>query len=338
MVMAEAFELSKPDMAAIVLQSALPTSVLDSGLRVVFANAAFCKVLGQTADQLIGRDIFEIFPLSEDLEADFREKYQSSFDGKVTRSVIVPYGYHTHDGQAVQRYWQTTQEPLRDAAGNVGHIVQRVQDVTHLVSLQKSNDFVTAELDHRVKNLVTVILATARITATSAESVEQYTDEFCDRLQSMARVYNKMSANGWQGLTFRELLEDELVQMSGRGAVRYSLKGDHVALSLKATKDGGMILHELVSNAVKHGCFSRPGGQLDVEWRLKGDVLCIEWVESGLTGLVPPEKIGFGMKLLSMIPDVTIQKEYCDTGLKLRYCIPITFGNGDIGFDETSRI
>lgn len=325
------------DVAAIAEQSALPIAVLDRELRIVFANRAYRTAVSATEGPIDGRCVLEVFDIPPQMEESYRQKCFEAFAGQVSRTRIQPYERTEPGGQAEQRYWQATQEPLRNADGDIVLIVQRVQDVTHLVSLQQSNDVVTAELDHRVKNLVTVILATARITSASAESVGQYTDEFCNRLESMARYYNKMSANGWKGLSFRSMFEDELAQVAGRGTSRYALRGEDLILSLKATKDGGMLIHELVSNAAKHGCFSRPGGRLDVEWKIVGTELRIDWTESGLTGIRPPEKVGFGTKLLSMMPNAKIRKEYRDSGLRLEYIVPVHTAVDGVHFTESRR-
>lgn len=332
--MADTADTKKLDIAGIAQQSVVPTIVMDRDLRIVFANAAYERAVQKPGENLVGQAVFDVFPFTSDKEIAFRKKCTEAFTGKMTRTAIQPYQQTDADGRTMMRYWQATQEPLRNADGDIEFIMQRVQDVTHLMTLQQSNDAITTELDHRVKNLVTVILATARISSTSAESVQQYTDEFCNRLESMARYYNKLSANGWQGLSLRSMFEDELAQVVGRGAIRYSLKGKDVVLSYKATKDGGMVIHELVANAVKHGCFSQPEGRLDVEWWISEGKLHVIWHETGLTGVREPSKVGFGTKLLSMLPNAEVHREFRDTGLWLNYVIPVNLATGGYEFDD----
>lgn len=321
------FELSgmdeKPDFGVFVGQTICPIMVLDRDFRYVFANEAYQKALGKTEAELLGWSYFEVLPETPKREAEIRERFRQTLDGQATRLEVQPFRALDSDGREKAGHWQAMQEPIRDASGRGIYIVQRAQDVTAQVMLQRSNDLIAAELDHRVKNLVTVILATARITSTGAESVEQYTDEFCSRLESMARYYNKLSANGWKGLSFRDMFEDELAQVAGRGSGRYAVSGENITLSVKATKDGGMVIHELVANAVKYGCFSRPGGRLDIEWTIVDGKLRILWVESGLEGVTEPTKTGFGTKLLSMMPNASIRRDFRDTGLVVEYVVPV---------------
>ncbi|KCZ49098.1 MULTISPECIES: sensor histidine kinase [unclassified Hyphomonas] len=318
-----AAEVSQHVVAGFVEQSMVPTMALDRDLRFVFANAAYCKSFSVLKEQLIGRNVFDVFDVAPEVEASFRKNWILSFQGKRTRSEVQKSIVKGRDGTSRPIHWQSTQEPFYGSDGQVQYVVQRVENITHLVELQQSHDVMTAELDHRVKNFVSVILATARITSASATSVEQFTDDFCSRIDSMARIYSRMSSSGLKGLQLRSLFEDELAQISSQKAIRYNLKGEDVQLTLKSTRDGGMVIHEFVTNALKHGCFSQPEGQLDVEWSVSGNLLRVLWVESGLTGVKPPKRVGFGTRLTEMLPNAKVTRDYKDTGLTIEYTVPI---------------
>ena len=325
-------ELSQSDIAGFVDQSAVPIMALDRDLRFVYANDAYCKYFSPPRDQIIGRSVFDVFELTPEMEESFKAKFLLTFQGKRTRSDVQMSIVAGADGKNKPVHWQSTQEPFFERDGKVRYIVQRVENVTHLVELQESHDVIAAELDHRVKNFVSVILATARITSASATSVEQYTEDFCSRVDSMARIYSHMSSQGLVGLDLRSMFEDELAQISNQKAIRYSLKGDDVKLTGKATRDGGMVIHEFVTNAMKYGCFSCPEGRLDVEWEVSDTHLRILWVESGLTGIKPPQKIGFGTRLTEMLPNAKVTRDYRDTGLVIEYVVPI-----DLVINETEQ-
>lgn len=321
---------SSPDLGAFLDQSICPVMILDRGFRYVFANEAYRKTVQRSEAELLGQSYFEVFP--EAPEQEVSEIFRRALRGEPARLELHPFpAVGVGDPDNVS-HWQAMLEPLRNKAGEAEYIVQRAQDVTAQVMLQKSVDVIAAELDHRVKNLLTIILATARITSASAVSVEQYTEEFCSRLESMTHCYNKLSANGWKGISFRELFDDELARVVARGSDRYSLKGDDIVLGLKASKDGAMVIHELVSNAAKHGCFTQPEGRLAIEWKVLDGMLRITWDESGLSGVQPPKKAGFGMKLLSMLPNARIRKDFRDTGLCLEYVVPVSLAVDDYEF------
>jgi PAS domain S-box-containing protein len=303
--------------------SIIPMMAVDKDLRYVFANKAYCEAIGREQVDILGQYVTDVYQMPPEDRDSFIRKCKATFAGEVTRSEVRTSIVPDASGRTRAINWQTTQEPFYGGAGEVIYIVQRVEDVTHLVELQKSHDVVTAELDHRVKNLISVVLAMARITSSTAQSVEQYTEEFCARLESVARIYNRMSDAGWTGLRLKSLFEDELAQVAGGRAIEYSLKGEDILLTVSATKDGGMVIHEMASNALKYGCFSQAGGRLDVEWSFEDGCLRILWVESGVTGIRPPDKEGFGTKLITMLPNARVKRDYRETGLRIEYIVPI---------------
>ena len=331
---AQVDELTQEDVAGFVDQSLVPTMAINRDLRYVYANQAYCEAIGMPIDDLLGKYVFDVYKGPSDHELSFQRKCSLSFQGGVTRSDVHTSVLTDEEGRPRTVHWQTTQEPIFGPDGQVRHLVQRAEDVTHLVELQKSHDVMATELDHRVKNFVSVILATARITSLSAASVEQYTEDFCSRVDSMARIYSRMSADGLKGLRLRELFEDELAQVAAKRNIQYSLSGDDVQLTVKSSKDGGMVIHEFVTNAVRHGCFSRPEGRLDVEWAVVGNELQVLWVESGLTGIKPPDKKGFGTRLTDMLPNAWVKRTYRDTGLTIEYIVPVEIIIDDGDQDE----
>lgn len=331
---AMADELTQEDISGFVDQSPVPTMAIDRDLRYIYANQAYCQAIGRPIDEVLGKYVFDIYQAPSDHELSFRRKCSLSFQGEVTRSEVQTSVFTDDEGRSRTVYWQTTQEPYFGRDGQVRCVVHRVEDVTHLVELQKSHDVIVTELDHRVKNFVSVILATARITSLSADSVEQYTEDFCSRVDSMARIYSRMSADGLRGLSLRSVFEDELAQVAARKNIQYSLKGDDVQLTVKSSKDGGMVIHEFVTNAVRHGCFSRPEGRLDVEWAVVDNELRVLWVESGLTGIKPPDKKGFGTRLTDMLPNARVTRTYHDTGLTIEYIVPVEVVTDDGDHDE----
>ena len=314
---------SEPDIGTFTRQSALPVVVIDRSLNIVFANAAYASVVHRPDENLVGCNILDVYVMSPEVKEQLREKCGEAFSGNVSRTNVQPYHEADADGVLRLRYWQATQEPVRNEAGEVEYVVQRIQDVSYLVNLQQKNDLVAAELDHRVKNLFSVILATARISSTNATSVKQYTDDFCGRLESMARYHNKMSEQGWTGLALREIFEEELKYGAPGMSDRYSISGVDAVLSQRSTKDGGMIIHELVSNATKSGCFTQPDGRLDISWTISDGTLRIVWDETGMKGVKPPERKGFGLRFLSMMPNATVRLEFRDIGLRIEYDVPV---------------
>ena len=293
----------------------LPVMILDREMLFVFANEAYLASVERLWSDLEGVYIFDAFPDTEERVQTVKAIFERSLAGVMTTLDAQPYHLDLANGEVETRYWQTVQEPIRDRSGDVQFMVQRAEDVTERTLLLKQNEIISAELDHRVKNLMTIIQSVARLTERSAVSTESYIEDFCARIDSMGRTYDRLSENKWRGLRFRELIEEELSTLLGQASDRYTIEGPDITLSLKSTKDAGLMIHELATNAVKYGCFTRPDGHLTVKWFVEETYLRVEWIETGLVNLQPPDRKGFGTKLFLSMPNVKYEIQYLPTGV-----------------------
>ena len=82
------------------------------------------------------------------------------------------------------------------------------------------------------------------------------------------------------------------------------------------------MIHELATNAVKYGCFTRADGHLTVKWFVEETYLRVEWVETGLVNLQPPIRKGFGTKLFLSMPNVKYEMRYLPTGVHVTIQMP----------------
>lgn len=173
---------------------------------------------------------------------------------------------------------------------------------------QDSQSLLIAELNHRVKNVLSLVLATTRQSAQQATSVEAFTQEVERRIQALASAHDQINAPTGASTQLRALLESEARAWNGRGEVdeRIHFSGRAVALDVRGYQTLALVLHELMTNAAKYGALSVPGGQLTVTWQLvEGRGLELEWNESGGPEVVAPTRRGFG----SIVTERTIPFE-----------------------------
>jgi len=161
-----------------------------------------------------------------------------------------------------------------------------------------------AELQHRVRNTLAVVKSITRRTADSSSSVEEMSAHLNGRLDAFARVQSAVTRNPEAGLSLMSLIQDELVAHAVREGDGRAIKGPEVALRPRAAESMSLALHELVTNAVKHGALADGnGGRIDIKWRLdskNGGDLLFDWLENGRNGgLEQPARHGFGMELLT---------------------------------------
>jgi two-component sensor histidine kinase len=151
------------------------------------------------------------------------------------------------------------------------------------------------ELQHRTKNLLAVIQALATASLPAGPARETY----FGRLHSLALAQDLVLEGDGGGASIMRLVEQALMSFGDRVMMR----GTDANLSAITAQGFALILHELATNAVKHGALRAPGGTVRVEWSLKAgspDLLVFEWRETGEPPAIVPNRTGFGTKLLEM--------------------------------------
>jgi two-component sensor histidine kinase len=150
--------------------------------------------------------------------------------------------------------------------------------------------------------MFSVIRSLVSATARSHRDVEAYRDALLGRISAFAATQVELAGHAWSSLGLRELLEFELTPYS-EGGGNVSLDGEQLDLDSAAAENLAMVIHELATNAAKHGALSQPDGRLEVTWRLTHDAtgearLVLEWIERGGPPVTPPQRRGFGSMVI----------------------------------------
>lgn len=156
-----------------------------------------------------------------------------------------------------------------------------------------------------MKNQYAVILAMARAAGTGSQTVSEFQSGFSDRLQSMSRAHDLLTRKEWKAVPLRDLITSELGAFSRED--RLDLRGDDVWLKEHAVVNMGMALHELATNASKHGAWSGPRGRISISWSIMGGDLTFVWREEGGPPARPRDHQGFGSKILERIVPTALQ-------------------------------
>ncbi|WP_286772344.1 PAS domain-containing protein [Sphingomonas sp. 66-10] len=211
------------------------------------------------------------------------------------------------------RHFRTLASPVHLPEGPILEWLGTSTDVDDLLQLQAQQEILVKELQHRTRNVMAVVQAVAGRTLKESQSLEQFAERFEDRLQALARVQGLLSrrASGLR-VTFDALVREELsalvtLDADGKGR-QVTLRGPAgVPLKSALVQTLALALHELATNAVKHGALSQPDGHLDICWEIrepKADEhrLFIDWRESGMKGMrdsdVLPQSDGYGRELI----------------------------------------
>lgn len=190
--------------------------------------------------------------------------------------------------------------------------------------LSKQN-LVIAELNHRVKNILSLVRSVAGQSRKGAASLTDYVNAFEKRLAALATAHDLVGANAMQGVSIRDLLRIELSPFQQNDG-RVSTSGPDVIIRAEAIPTLSLIFHELVANAVKYGALSGDDNSLELRWGLQAGGLAMRWEERLAQPLEPSDRRGFGLSLIQRaVPHEfggTCELELERDGLNVRFWFP----------------
>lgn len=264
--------------------------VLDRQLRFEIGNRAF-EALGWIAGELDGERVEDV--IGREAFERGREGFETVLSGRST-SFELTLG----PGGARPRIYLVHNEPRRSGGTVTGFFFVMI-DITERKRYEERNAVISAELDHRVKNILALVTTISRMTGRTTEDFETFSEVFEDRIHSLARTHAALAEADWAGMDLQELLASELAAYVDVGSDRVRLEGAPMWLGRRATQSLALAFHELVTNAVKYGAFSRPEGRLAVSWRRSEDGwVSLAWVEHGLSGVRSPTREGYGRTVI----------------------------------------
>jgi two-component sensor histidine kinase/CheY-like chemotaxis protein len=168
---------------------------------------------------------------------------------------------------------------------------------------EEQQRFLSAEVDHRAKNLLAVVQSILR--QTRAADIESYIDTVSGRIHALARSHSLIATSGWRGANVAQIVDAELAphhanQGQASHGAHVEAVGPPVTLRPAAAQSLAMAIHELTTNAVKHGALSGADGRLSITWQFTEQGLLLLWDEAGGPPIAgPPERRGFGTKIIA---------------------------------------
>ena len=255
-------------------------------------------------DRHIVRELIERLADEQNTETEFRIVRP---DGKIV--------WLAGRGEVVGRY----------PDGSPRRVVNIMADVTERKAKELHIQFLIRELTHRSRNLLAVVQSLAKQSARSTTTVAEYQEGLTRRLQGLAASQDVLMQGAGTGGVLQELVRAHLAPFVERSSDRVLIDGPDVAIPLDATQAIGLAIHELATNALKHGALSNQDGKIAVSWSCeeiadrRRDVRFI-WQETGGPEVSLPTRRGFGHVVLhDVVPrslDGTVDIDYAPGGLR----------------------
>ena len=208
----------------------------------------------------------------------------------------------------------------REALSGIGVL----KDITDRKRAEEQQRLVVRELHHRVKNSLATVQSVVNFALRFSTSIEDARINISHRVAALARSHSLLTEDEFGGLSLRDLFLSELAPYEGD---RITLSGPKVFLPTDLAMTFGMAIHELTTNAAKHGALSSPDGRLSVEWSQEqhedGRLVAISWEENdGPPIEFEPEHEGFGSLLLKRLvgnrPGTGVSFDYAPEGLRMK--------------------
>jgi PAS domain S-box-containing protein len=193
-------------------------------------------------------------------------------------------------------------------------------DITERKRAEERQLLLVRELNHRTKNLLSVVQSIANQTA--ASNPIDFAERFSQRIQALSANQDLLVRSEWQGVDIEDLVRAQLAHFADLIGERIMIEGPHLSVTPLAAQSIGMALHELATNAGKYGSLSDDHGGVTIDWQLEDGQFSIGWIEHDGPRVRPPERRGFGSTIISAVAEASVGGEvkldYASTGIVWR--------------------
>jgi PAS domain S-box-containing protein len=322
-------------LAATYQYAPIGIAEVDADGKVMRANAQSCRLLGYSSDEVLGRSVFEE-SADQSGGADheqFRRQVAGEFDRYIIEKRIC-----RKDGSCV--WVSIISSSVRDTDGQFLYAVRVQQDITERKEREEKEQLLIQEINHRAKNILSVVDAIAHQTATG--DPEDFIERFSERIQALSANQDLLVQNEWRGIEIEDLARAQLAHFADLIGSRIAVNGPKLRLKTTGAQAVGLALHELATNAGKYGALSTDQGCVDFCWGTRGDTLTMSWTEHEGPPVSPPNRRGFGTVVMEALTersvDGTVDLDYSPSGVTWRLTCPaanvLELGERSSGFGQ----
>lgn len=286
-------------------------------------NAGAERIFGYSSGEMIGQPITKIIPIElHDEEARIISKLKAGERLEHFETVRI-----AKDGRRIDI--SITVSPMLDSAGRIIGASKVARDITDRKRAEETQRLLLDELNHRIKNTLATVQAIATQTLRRATSPSDFVESFNGRIKALARAHALLAGGSFQSAEITDIVREQLI-LGGEQDARISWSGPAIKLGAQAALHLALVLHELGSNARKHGALSAPNGRVTVRWQAPSNnssSLHLNWREIGGPPVTAPTTQGFGSVLIEQSlrahgGEVTIT--YAESGVACQINLPLS--------------
>jgi PAS domain S-box-containing protein len=311
------------------LQLALDTAQLgwwryDPRRRVIAGDKRFKEVFDVTSDEMLVEDIKKL------VHPDDAERFWA--DDNASIALADPMRSPPHEYRVQRRNGEVRWVEVRRLAyfeGNprerrLASVVGTVHDITERKEREERERLLMSEINHRAKNMLSVVDAIAHQTTT--KNPEDFRERLSARIQALAANQDLLIRNAWHGVGVEDLVHAQLAPFASLIGSRIAVHGPQLRLTPASAQAIGLALHELATNAGRYGALSTDRGRVDVCWKSDGDTFTMSWTERDGPSVSAPKPRRFGTIVIEVMTersvDGAVDLDYAPSGLTWRLTCP----------------
>ena len=331
---------SPPDVPEGVSKSTmrdLPFSLVitDPNLKdhpIIYVNRAFNSLTGYSSRMAVGRNCRFLQGDGTD-EAHRRVIKEAIRDERELTIDLVNY---RADGEKFINRLMIT--PLRDDAGVT----------THFLGIQTENpddssysdraimlDESLREVQHRVKNHLSMLLALIRLEAKRGENSKASFEVLANRVEALSLLYHEFatSRDGQNEVRLGAYISrvcSALNMLDGQNDVIVNIDTESITAKVDAASQIGLLVSELLTNSLQHAFPSDRSGSVVVRlWQQGDDCICLHVVDDGQglpAGSRWPKDGNLGSRIVRDLAarlDADLEVESDGNGTKVKIAIPM---------------
>jgi PAS domain S-box-containing protein len=294
---------------------------------IIFANASFLALTGYDRQEVLGESFNSLMARGANTEA--LARVEAAFAGRSDGNPEIHY--RRRDGG---EFWASIFiSPVPDGRGEV---VQNFVSLVDLTSHHQSKvhaEMLIAELNHRVKNTLSTVQSIAKRALRTASAPEVIRESIESRLLALSRSHDLLTRESWHSVGLLDLIKEatEPFGVADGLAARFVITGENIRLPPKSALALGIAIHELATNAVKHGALCNEAGSVLIAWTVEpspgGDRLHVRWQEQDGPCVTPPSRKGFGSRViergLAHELEGTVHVDYPASGIVCTIDVPM---------------
>jgi len=196
------------------------------------------------------------------------------------------------------KYWDVQVSPIVGRSGAVEAILSVSRDITEQKEAKDRADLLSAELSHRVKNILSLVQSIASQSLRDQDDIDVAKDQFLGRLASLATAHDILTQTSWKSANVVDIVR-ATADLLAPG--RISVDGPLLRVNSRTALALAMALHELGTNASKYGSLANEQGRVLISWSVADGQFDFRWIERDGPAVAPPSRKGFGSRIIEKV-------------------------------------